>query len=192
MRARRMVAAALLLALVPAAACRHAQDGSAEARVAPEGGAAEQDTAGGRVRVAEGTIAVTGSEPHALVQLRPAAGGPALRLAGPLGLELRRLSGASVRVQGPSDRTGPGDGIAVTGYEVLGIDGRRPEVGVIVVAAGAVRLAPADATGGAGLALADPQGTLARLAGAKVWVLADTTATPARVQSYGVLREAGR
>ncbi|HEU4697803.1 MAG TPA: hypothetical protein VFS40_01345 [Gemmatimonadales bacterium] len=189
MRAPRMVAAALLLALVPAAACRHAQDGgSAEARVAP----------GGRVRLVEGAVQVAGSEPGVFVQLQPADGGAPLRLAGPLSPELRRLGGATVRVHGPTDRTGPGDGIAVTGYEVLGVDGRRPEVGVLAVEAGSVRLLPADsagaatAAGGAGLVLADPQGTLARLAGAKVWVLVDTSTTPARVQSYGVLRDAGK
>jgi hypothetical protein len=131
-------------------------------------------------------IYVSGSDPLAILMVRPDTGA-SLRLSGDLGGELGRLAGARVEVRGTPDTHGPGAGIAVGAYTILSIDGRRPIVGVLESSNGAVRLAGDDP-----LALADPDGRLARLGGAKVWVLPDTSVSPAAVQSYGVLREVGR
>jgi hypothetical protein len=137
---------------------------------------------------ATGVIYLAGSEPAALLTLKREAGAP-LFLHGALASELRRLSGARVEVRGvPAPASaGPGEGLTVQDYSVLEIDGRRPHVGVLTTAGGAVRLGDAN-----GLLLADPDGRLAALSGAKVWVVADSTVAPARVLSYGVLREPAR
>jgi hypothetical protein len=135
---------------------------------------------------AEGIVYVAGSEPVAILTLRPDSGS-SLRLHGDLDGELRRLAGARVEVRGVPDADGPGKGVAVSSYVVLAIEGRRPLVGVLATANGALWLLGRDS-----LSVADPDGRLSRLVGAKVWVLPDTSASPATVQSYGVLREPDR
>lgn len=135
---------------------------------------------------AEGIVYVAGSEPVTTLMLRPDTGS-SLGLHGDLNGELGRLAGSRVEVQGAPDTQGPGKGIAVSTYTILAIDGRRPLVGVLALANGALWLVGRDT-----LSLADPDGRLTRLVGAKMWVLPDTSTSPAAVQSYGVLRERDR
>lgn len=156
---------------------------------APGGGHASAPAAAPPVAetpAAEGIVYLAGADPLTILMLRPDTGA-SQRLSGDLSGELGRLAGARVEVRGVPDTRGPGAGIAVGSYTILAIDGRRPIVGVLEATNGAVRLVGQDT-----LALADPDGRLARQGGAKVWVLTDAAASPAAVQSYGVLREAGR
>jgi hypothetical protein len=134
----------------------------------------------------EGAVYLAGSAPAVQVMLRPAAGAP-VQLLGELQLDLRHLSGATVEVRGtPAAPQGaPGEALAVSEYTVLGVDGQRPRVGVLALHGGTVWLRDRDS-----VALADPEGRLGRLAGAKVWVVTDDGTTPASVRSFGVIREA--
>jgi hypothetical protein len=154
------------------------------------GGCAPRSSAAGSASAAvqttaEGVVYLVGGEPAVQLMLRPAAGAP-MQLLGELQLELRRLSGATVEVRGTPapPRGAPGEALTVSEYTVLGIDGQRPRVGVLAVHGGTVWLRDRDS-----VALADPQGRLGRLAGAKVWVVTDGSAMPASVTSFGVLRE---
>jgi hypothetical protein len=134
---------------------------------------------------AEGIIYVAGSDPGVILTLRPDSGA-ALELRGDLAGELRRLSGARVEVRGAPTHGGPWAGITVETYRVLAVEGRRPLVGVLTRTDGSLWLVGEDS-----VTVADSDGRLARLVGAKVWVLPDSS-SPKVVQSYGVIREADR
>jgi hypothetical protein len=131
-----------------------------------------------------GVIYVAGAEPDPALTLRPDTGS-SLVLTGDLANELRRLTGARVRVQGRF-LSAP-RGIRVRDYTVLEIDGRHPHIGRLATVGDTLWLVDRDS-----LALADPTGQLLRFVGAKVWVLADTTKPMAIVQSYGLIREASQ
>ena len=136
--------------------------------------------------VMAGVIYVAGSEPATVLTLRPDTG-HTVGLEGDLTRELRRLSGARVEVRGALAPTGPRDRMVVSDYTILEVDGRRPFVGILATSNGRLWLVDQDS-----LALSDPQVRLETLAGSKVWVVADTTVSPAPVQAYGVIREPAR
>jgi hypothetical protein len=90
-----------------------------------------------------------------------------------------------VSVTGSADSATYPPAIQVTEYTLLEMDGHRPWIGDLSVGPGGLWLLAPDS-----LALEDPTGRLQALAGAKVWVIADTTTRPALVQSFGLLRPA--
>lgn len=152
---------------VAAAGCRHA---------APPAGEGEL--------VAEGRIAVTGTDRASWATLvREDAA--SLVLVGPAEPELRRLSGARVRVEGRPAVDVPGEGIEVHRYEIVEIDGRRPFVGDLGSADGAAWLLLPDE--------ADPVRLVglpadAVASGSRIWVIGERRPDAIAVASYGVLR----
>lgn len=146
--------------------------GAAQSGQVPAG----QDTA-------EGEISVTGTAIDSRPVLQTADG--ALGLTGELTAELRRLSGARVRVEGER-RSGrlPSESIDVSSYTVLEVNGERPEVGTITLRDGAPWLATADGA----TRLIGASDRLAGLNAAKVWVTGRRTDEGIEVGSYGVIR----
>ena len=136
--------------------------------------------------VMAGVVYVAGNEPATVLTLRPDTG-HTIGLEGDLTDELRRLSGARVEVRGISAQPGPSARMVVSDYTILEVDGQRPIVGILATSNGRLWLAGQDS-----LELADPQARLTPLAGSRVWVVADTSFSPAPVQSYGVIREPPR
>ena len=124
-----------------------------------------------------GTVAVVGSAPVSVQVVVREEGGGSVRVDGPLRDEVRRLDGARVRVYGERS----GNALAATDYEVLSVDGRPVEMGVV------------EAAPGGGLQLRKRGGEVVRLAGAtsqfrvgqKVWVQGPGTV---QVQTFGVVR----
>lgn len=105
-------------------------------------------------------------------------------VAGPLKAEVSRAVGARVRIWGPStegeDPRGPH--VRVEGYEILSVDGTRPEVGILHHEAGRGYYL---ATGsGEELSLSGVPDGLADSMGAKIWVIRGETGG---VQRYGIL-----
>ncbi|HET7563704.1 MAG TPA: hypothetical protein VFJ96_01820 [Gemmatimonadaceae bacterium] len=134
---------------------------------------------------ATGTIAVTGTAAASYATLR-VEGARAITLVGDLESELRRLSGATVRVTGRDAGAGPlGRRLDVQRYEVLAIDGQTPVVGTLRVHDDAVWLVAADS-----VALEAVPAELRAEDGAKVWVTGRRTERGLEVQRYGVLRPA--
>jgi hypothetical protein len=183
---RGSVAALVLIGAGSAACGRSTQTISTDATAARNEatGSSRSDPSEVATLSATGVISVAGSEPATMLTLLRDSG-TALQLYGNLASELRRLSGARVEVRGTPARSGAGDGISVSDYAVVELDGRRPRVGVLATSGELLWLAGQDS-----LALVDVDGKLGALAGAKVWVVADTTTSPAGVLAYGVLREA--
>jgi hypothetical protein len=154
-----------------------------------EGGRSDRavDSTAAEERV--GKVVVSGSEGATFVTLQSEGRGP-LRLQGDLAAELRRLSGAMVRVAGHSaggPTGGPagvfGTGFDVRSYEIVAIDGERPHVGRVVVRGGESLLAAADT-----VRLVGAPADLTARPGSKVWVVGRHTASGIEVQSYGVIR----
>jgi len=134
---------------------------------------------------AEGVIYLAGNAPQPVLSLRE-KGGSVFQLTGPLAGELRRLSGARVKVTGRTDSSAYPPSIHATEYSVVEVDGRHPWVGELRGGPGSLWVSTPDS-----LAVEEPSGRLEALVGAKVWVVADTSSQPALVQSFGVLREPG-
>ena len=134
---------------------------------------------------AEGVIYLAGNAPQPVLSLRE-EGGSVFQLTGALAGELRRLSGARVKVRGQTDSSAYPPSIQATEYSVVEVDGRRPWVGELRGGPGGLWILTPDS-----LAVEEPTGRLDALVGAKVWVVADTSSQPALVQSFGVLREPG-
>ncbi|MGH7574713.1 MAG: hypothetical protein ACREM1_06230 [Longimicrobiales bacterium] len=130
----------------------------------------------------EGVIAVTGTTVDSRPVLQTAEG--PLGVTGALTAELRRLSGARVRVDGER-RAGrmPGESIDVASYMVLEVNGERPEVGTITLREGTPWLIGADT-----VRLIGASDRLTGLDAAKVWVTGRRTAEGLEVGSYGVIR----
>lgn len=142
-----------------------------------------------------GRIVVAGAEPRAWVILVPAdtgaraegglGDGGGSRLVGPLERELRRLSGATVRVRGESVGEATRGRLEVRSYEVLSIDGQVPMVGILTLRGGEPWVFGADT-----VRLEGGPPELSALGGAKVWVVGPRRAGALEVQSYGVLAPA--
>jgi hypothetical protein len=136
----------------------------------------------------DGVIVASGTEHAAITTLQREAHAP-VRLVGSLEGELRRLSGATVRVQGVSGTGFPGGTLDARRYEVLAIEGQRPYVGVLLVRGDSSWLVAADT-----LRLAAVPDQLRAQAGARVWVIGPATpdGREVRVQAYGVIDPARR
>lgn len=130
-----------------------------------------------------GRIELTGSVPTVAVTLILGSG-EAVELRGPLLAELRSLGGASVRVIGRRTARSPRPGFEASAYEVLSIDGQRPNVGVLVRRGEFVWLEGTDT-----LRLSVIPPLLATRIGAKAWVVGPRVDGALQVQSFGVIRE---
>ena len=125
-----------------------------------------------------GVPRVVGSAPMNVQLVLQDERGRSTQITGPLAAEIQRLDGARVQVWGQM----VGQAFQPSGYQVLSVDGRPVEMGI-------VERAP---DGGVQLRRAD--GQIVRLAGAasqlrvgqKVWIQGPTT-TAVQVQTYGVI-----
>lgn len=139
-------------------------------------------------RTIEGTVTAGGTEiePRTGITSREGAG-PVL-LVGDLEPELRRISGATVRVTGEPATGTPGDALRVRDYRLLEIDGDQPWVGVVRDGDEGPELAVEDGEPATLALVGLPAGALE--AGAKAWVVGRREANDLRIRSYGVLRPA--
>ncbi|WP_419937363.1 hypothetical protein [Candidatus Palauibacter sp.] len=130
-----------------------------------------------------GTVRVVGSEPfpNTIVQ---AEDGRSLIALGVLRDDIRRLSGARVRITGHL-RQGeqPAAALDVSSWEVVSVDGERPLVGRLEGEAEQFRLVR---PGGAEVPLNFVSGPLAEGVGSLVWILLDERGG---VAGYGIIRE---
>ncbi len=131
----------------------------------------------------EGRVALSGTDEVPMVRLRPEEG-QAVTLTGDLLPELSRLSGATVAVEGTKRGSGMMAQFEVASYEIVGIDGERPVVGVLQQQGTSFRIA---AEGGA-VALSNVPDALARNVGGEVWVIGVRESGTLQVQSFGVIR----
>lgn len=158
-------------ALVGAVAC-----GSGGTDGVQSGPAAAPDTV-------TGTVRQVGAVPFVRTVVQ---GTDTVTVTGRLEQELSRLSGARVRAVGEVT-TGeyPGPQLAAAGYDILSVDGERPEVGIL--RAGAEGYYLERAGGEDRVELSAVSATLQEKVGAKVWVVTGADGT---VRRYGILREA--
>jgi hypothetical protein len=170
-----MAAAAVLAAFV--AACTPA----------PPAGEGPGSTAADTARVVvEGTVAVAAGPAGRGIPTLVPDGGRAMALSGPLTEELGQVDGARVRVVGTrTDGPAPGGGFEATEYELLAVDGERPEVGVVRMSGGVAVLALRDGTT---VRLMGAPAELASRVGAKAWVVGRRDGGGIAVQRYGFLR----
>lgn len=142
----------------------------------PDDGSPEQappDTVRGSVRQ-------VGSSPFVRTVVE---GEDTVTVTGDLESEISRLSGARVEVAGTlSTGEYPGPTLETVTYEVLSVDGERPEVGVLAEDEGGLFL---EREGRDPLRLRAVSSGLASRIGAKVWVV---TGEDGAVQRYGILR----
>ena len=131
----------------------------------------------------EGVISQSGTSEAPMLRLRPAEG-RAVTLTGDLLPELTRLSGATVAVEGTQSGSGMMTRFAVTTYEVVGVGGERPVVGVLAQEGSTYRIGE----GSAAVTLTYVPDALAHNVGATVWVTGVREGGTLRVQSFGVIR----
>ncbi len=130
--------------------------------------------------VLTGTPRVVGSAPVDTRLVLETEDGTTPRVVGPLAGEIRNLGGARLRVNGRMED----DSLRATGYEIVSVDGRPVEMGVVEQAAG----------GGLQLRRSDEgvvalSGAAANLrVGQKVWVQGAATRS-VTVQTYGVISQ---
>lgn len=128
-----------------------------------------------------GSVRQVGSSPFVRTVVE---GSDTATVTGDLESEISRLSGARVQVIGTLASSGerPGPELEAAAYEILSVDGRRPEVGVLRSDGDATYLVR---EGEDDLRLRAVSSGLAGRTGAKVWVV---TGEDGAVQRYGVLR----
>lgn len=134
---------------------------------------------------AQGTLRVVGPQETAQIVLRGTTA--SVGLTGPLSDELRRLSGATVRVTGaPQNNLAPlpPRAVLVRDYGILEVDGRRPVVGILVSREDRLWLAGQDT-----VELVGVTADLARRLGAKLFVVGVREGSQLRVKSFGVIRD---
>lgn len=125
--------------------------------------------------VAEGTVRVVGPAESADVILHGATASAGLM--GPLGGELRRLSGATLRVTGTPRNNSepvPPRAVLVSDYEVLEVDGERPLVGTLLSRDGHLWLAGETPSSWSPTC---PTSRRGRAPGCSCWVRAKATAS---------------
>lgn len=172
MRARWMVGLGLAAATVVLTACPR--------QVRVESGPAASDSV--PADTLEGRVRQVGSTPF----VRTVVQGPdgSARVTGEPAEELARVVGAEVRCVGAFvEDDQPGRAFDVTSYEILSVDGDRPEVGRLRVTDGGHALETVD---GSRTSLQGVSERLAARVGAKIWAVLGENGT---VQRYGILRE---
>lgn len=131
-----------------------------------------------------GTVRQVGSTPFVRTIVEHEDG--SVTVAGPLEAEVSSVVGARVRVWGPptesEDPRGPH--VQVQGYEILSVDGTRPDVGQLLHEPG--RGYYLETGAGDELPLAGVPDRLAGHVGAKIWVIRGETGG---VQRYGILSD---
>ncbi len=133
----------------------------------------------------QGRLFETGPDPMVGVTLQ-LEDGSSVNLIGDFESELHRLSGATVAVTGTRRTDHPTLGtFAVRRYEILSIEGVKPEVGIIESYETEWFLLIDDTP----VALAEVPDDLKTRDGAKVWIIGERTQTRLRIQSYGIIRE---
>lgn len=170
-----------LIALLALAGCNRPPQPAVETAAAA-GGAGDTTVAD---TTAEGTLRVVGPQETAQIVLRGATA--SVGLTGPLADELRRLSGATVRVTGgPQNNLSPlpPRAVLVRDYQILEVDGRRPVVGILLSRDDRVWLAGQDT-----VELVGVTADLARRLGAKLFVVGVREGSQLRVKSFGVIRD---
>jgi hypothetical protein len=150
------------------------------ARTAETGGAAASSGSLSYV----GQVAVAGTA-GANVTTIFVDGRGSVGIVGALEPEVRALSGARLRVEGPAGTGFPGESVDVRSYEVLEVNGARPYVGVLANTPQGLAL---EQVGGERLSIAGGPNGLAANVGAKVWLTGTLDAGRLQVQSYGVIR----
>ncbi len=132
----------------------------------------------------EGIVGVTGTGVAPTATLTLDDGG-SLGLTGDLAPELRRLSGARIRVEGRRAATPVGPGLVVSSYHIVEIEGRQPRVGILTGEDdGSWTLVP---EGDSALVL-DGMPATGVAEGMKIWVVGEPTAGQRfRVESYGII-----
>lgn len=175
-----------LIAIVALAACSHNPEPRAGAESASASGADSAASTPASLSELTGRLMNSGTDRFTITTLQT-SDGRAIRLTGDLRAELRTLSGADVMVRGAIYSGGADDSFDVREYEVLAIDGRRPQVGVLLARGGELWLAATDT-----LRLVPTLDELRERVGAKIWVVgtSDSAAKELRVESYGVIAPA--
>lgn len=161
----RAAAAFAVAAIVACGGSPHPDDGS-PAETAPD--------------TATGTVRQVGSTPFVRTVVE---GDDTVTVTGRLESELSRLSGARVRVTGRiSTGEYPGPTLDAVAYDLLSVDGERPEVGVLRADGRGLYLERREAEP---LRLRATTSGLEGRLGAKVWVVTGEDGT---VRRYGILR----
>jgi len=159
-------AAAGLLVLLSACAGSPRPDDGSPGQVAPD--------------TVRGTVRQVGSSPFVRTVVE---GDDTVTVTGELESEIARLSGARVEAAGTlSTGEYPGPTLETVAYEILSVDGERPEVGLLAEDADGLYL---EREGRDPLRLRAVSSGLASRVGAKVWVV---TGEDGVVQRYGILR----
>lgn len=129
-----------------------------------------------------GTVRRVGSTPFSRTVVE---GDDTVTVTGPLEDEVSRLSGARVRVRGEiSTGQYPGPTLEAAAYEILSVDGERPDVGLLRADGEGLYL---EREGRESLRLRAVTSGLEGRVGAKVWVV---TGEDGVVRRYGILRPA--
>lgn len=129
-----------------------------------------------------GTVRRVGSTPFSRTVVE---GDDTVTVTGPLEDEVARLSGARVRVYGEiSTGQYPGPTLEAATYEILSVDGERPDVGVLRADSEGLYL---EREGRDPLRLRAVTSGLESRVGARVWVV---TGEDGVVRRYGILRPA--
>jgi hypothetical protein len=140
----------------------------------------------GTLLVYEGPVVVVGTAGSTFTTVSVEGRG-AVGVVGELEPELRALTGARVRVEGPAGTGYPGESVSVRSYAVLEVNGERPYVGVLVSTPQGLAL-ERTAFERDRLPLSTYPGGLAENAGAKVWVTGPLDGGSVQVQSFGIIR----
>lgn len=140
----------------------------------------EGSPAGAAPDTVTGSVRQVGSQPFMRTVVE---GEDTVTVTGHLEEEVSRLSGARVVVVGNLDADGyPGPTLEATGYGIISIDGRRPEVGVLRRDDRGYYLA---SPGGDPIRLRAVSSGLESRVGARVWIVLGEDGA---VRRYGILR----
>jgi hypothetical protein len=131
----------------------------------------------------QGQVRLAGSDPNVMVMLQPEGSGPEVQLIGEHLVELERLAGVTIAVEG-SMMTSPRRTVDVHSYRILSVNGQQPTVGILVSRNGTLWL-----EGDTTLQLTSVPEGLRNQVGAKVWIVGRVTDGSLYPESYGIIRD---
>jgi len=131
----------------------------------------------------EGSVRLAGADPNVMVMLQPTTGGSEVQLTGEHLMELERLGGVTIAVEGPM-MTSPRPSIDVRAYQIRSVNGQRPSVGIVISRAGELWL-----QGDSTIRLTGVPEGLRNQVGAKVWIVGRVTGGALQPESYGIIRD---